>query len=78
MTVEWGGAVDRLVQYEGLVRSSSAGTVDAAKRAVLLLARAVQAQPYVLAYIDGFVVIGFGTIICLGIILFLRHAPAPR
>jgi DHA2 family multidrug resistance protein len=78
VTAESGGTVDRLTQYEDLVRGSSAGTVDAAQRAVLLLARTVQAQSYVLAYIDGFVVIGFGTIICLGIILFLRHALAPR
>lgn len=77
VSAESGMTVDRTAQYEAAVRSYVGGSVDATKRAMLLLAQAVQTQSYVLAYIDGFVVIGFGTLICLALILFLRHAPAP-
>jgi MFS transporter, DHA2 family, multidrug resistance protein len=44
-----------------------------------LLARSVQDQAYVLAYIDGFMVLGFAVIGALLLMLLLRSPPAqPR
>lgn len=40
----------------------------------MLLATAVRKQAFVLAYIDGFMVLGFGVIIALALMLLLRGA----
>ena len=44
-------------------------------RAIALLAHAVQNQAYVLAYIDGFMVLGFAVIGALLLMLLLRDPP---
>ena len=46
------------------------------KRATALLARSVQDQAYVLAFIDGFMVFGFAVIGALLLMLLLRTPPA--
>jgi MFS transporter, DHA2 family, multidrug resistance protein len=50
--------------------------VDANARATALLADAVRNQAYVLAFIDGFMVLGFAVIGVLLLMLFLRVPPA--
>jgi hypothetical protein len=45
-------------------------------RATALLARAVQSQANVLAYIDGFMLLGFAAIGALLLMLTLRDPPA--
>jgi DHA2 family multidrug resistance protein len=70
--------VDRLHAYAGAVAHRTAGASTADERAASLLANALQKQAYVLAYIDGFTVIGIGTVLCLIVILFLRPAPPAR
>ncbi len=67
---------DRLHAYAGAVAARSVGQPEANARATALLARAVQAQAYVLAYIDGFMIIGFGVIGMLLLMLCLRAPPA--
>jgi DHA2 family multidrug resistance protein len=57
------------------VGARSVGPPDASARAATLLADAVQRQAYVLAYIDGFMVIGYAVIGVLLMLLFLRAAP---
>jgi DHA2 family multidrug resistance protein len=54
----------------------SVGQVEANERAIALLARSVEAQAYVLAYIDGFMIIGFAVIGTLLLMLLLRSPPA--
>jgi DHA2 family multidrug resistance protein len=50
----------------------SVGPIEADARATALLAHSVQVQANVLAYIDGFMVIGFAVIGVLLLMLFLR------
>jgi DHA2 family multidrug resistance protein len=52
------------------------GQVEADARATALLARSVQGQAYVLAFIDGFMIIGFAAICALLLMLVLRAPPA--
>jgi MFS transporter, DHA2 family, multidrug resistance protein len=52
----------RLLDYANAVIGRAVGQVEANERAIALLARSVQAQAYVLAYIDGFMIIGFAVI----------------
>jgi MFS transporter, DHA2 family, multidrug resistance protein len=66
----------RLEQYAKAVAGRSVGDPEAAARATALLARAVQNQAYVLAYIDGFMVLGFAVIGALLLMLLLRDPPA--
>lgn len=66
----------RLQGYQGAVGGRSVGDVDAHGRATALLARAVQHQAYVLAYIDGFMFLGFAVIAGLLLMLLLRDPPA--
>ena len=66
----------RLEQYAKAVVGRSVGDPEAAARATALLARAVQNQAYVLAYIDGFMVLGFAVIGALLLMLLLRDPPA--
>lgn len=65
----------RLQQYKNAVGGRSVGESAAQGRATALLARAVQHQAYVLAYIDGFMVLGFTVIAGLVLMLALREPP---
>ena len=65
----------RLHDYAGAVMARSVGPPEASARATALLARAVGVQANVLAYIDGFMVIGFAAIGVLLLMLFLRQPP---
>ena len=67
---------ERLQSYAHAVGGRSVGEVEANARATALLAGSVQKQAYVLAYIDGFMVIGFATIGVLLLMLLLR-TPLP-
>jgi DHA2 family multidrug resistance protein len=67
--------VQRLQDYSRAVIARSIGQPDATARATVLLARAVQTQANVLAYIDGFMVIGFAAIGVLLLMLLLREPP---
>jgi hypothetical protein len=66
----------RLEQYTNAVAGRSVGAPEAAARATALLARAVQNQAYVLAYIDAFMVLGLAVIGALLLMLLLRDPPA--
>jgi DHA2 family multidrug resistance protein len=66
----------RLEDYARSIAGRSVGDPEAAARATALLARAVQSQAYVLAYIDGFMVLGFAVIGALLLMLLLRDPPA--
>jgi DHA2 family multidrug resistance protein len=65
----------RLQDYAGAVAARSVGQPQANARGASLLAHAVQVQADVLAYIDGFMVIGFAAIAVLLLMLFLRNPP---
>lgn len=67
----------RLHDYAQAVAGRSIGAPEAAGRSVALLATAVRREAYVLAFVDGFMVIGFGVIVSLLFMLLLR-APPPR
>ena len=62
--------------YARLLKGRSVGQVEANARAAALLADAVQKQAFVLAYIDGFMVLGFSVIGVLLLMLLLRTPPA--
>jgi DHA2 family multidrug resistance protein len=62
----------RLADYAQAVGGRSVGQPQAHARATALLAQAVQNQANVLAYIDGFMVLGFATIGALLLMLLLR------
>jgi MFS transporter, DHA2 family, multidrug resistance protein len=66
----------RLEYYAKFFGSRSIGDPEASARATALLARAVQNQAYVLAFIDGFMVLGFAVIGALLLMLLLRDPPA--
>ena len=66
----------RLDEFGQAVASRSVGQPEAAARATALLARSVQNQAYVLAYIDGFTILGFAVIGALLLMLLLRDPPA--
>jgi MFS transporter, DHA2 family, multidrug resistance protein len=66
----------RLQDYARAVTGRSVGQSEANARATALLARAVQDQANVLAYIDGFMIIGFAAIGALLLMLLLRAPPA--
>jgi DHA2 family multidrug resistance protein len=67
--------IERLQDYENAVMSRSVGAVAAHARGTALLAQAVRRQAYVLAFIDGFMILGFATIAGLLLMLFLRTPP---
>jgi DHA2 family multidrug resistance protein len=69
---------DRLQGYARAVAGRSIGQPDANARATALLAHSVQAQAYVLAYIDGFMIIGFAVIGMLFLMLLLRTPASPE
>ncbi len=66
---------ERLQVYAGAVAARSVGPAEASARATALLARSVQIQANVLAYIDGFMVIGFAMIGVPLMMLALRDPP---
>ncbi|HME25387.1 MAG TPA: hypothetical protein VKI44_29340, partial [Acetobacteraceae bacterium] len=66
---------DRLQGYARAVAGRSVGPPDADARATALLAHSVQNQANVLAYIDGFMIIGFAVIGMLLLMLLLRSPP---
>jgi len=66
----------RLQDYAHAVTGRSIGQAEANARATALLARSVQNQANVLAYIDGFMIIGFAAIGALLLMLLLRTPPA--
>jgi MFS transporter, DHA2 family, multidrug resistance protein len=66
----------RLQDYAQAVTSRSVGPAEANARATALLAHSVQIQSNVLAYIDGFMVVGFAVIGVLLMMLLLRDPPA--
>jgi MFS transporter, DHA2 family, multidrug resistance protein len=66
----------RLQNYVGLVGGRSAGEDEANARATALLARSVRNQADVLAYVDGFMFLGFTVIGALLLMLLLRDPPA--
>jgi DHA2 family multidrug resistance protein len=65
----------RLDEYARSVAARSIGEPEAAMRATALLARSVQNEAYVLAYIDGFMVLGFAAMVALLLMLLLRDPP---
>ena len=65
----------RLQDYAQAVNGRSVGPPAASARATGLLAHSVQIQASVLAYIDGFMVIGFAMIGVLLMLLLLRDPP---
>ncbi|MCW2240245.1 MFS transporter [Azospirillum canadense] len=77
MNIESGdpATVQRLAGTAARVVARSVGHGEAADRAAALLAATVRSQSYVLAYIDGFVVIGWFIIGGLLLIALLRPAP---
>jgi DHA2 family multidrug resistance protein len=68
----------RLQDYAKAVTPRSIGPAEANARATALLARSVAAQANVLAYIDGFMAIGFAVIGMLVLMLLLRDPPPPQ
>jgi MFS transporter, DHA2 family, multidrug resistance protein len=75
VTVGSFNTIQRLQDYAAAVIARSVGQTGANARATVLLADAVQTQANVLAYIDGFMVIGFAAIGVLLLMLFLREPP---
>jgi DHA2 family multidrug resistance protein len=67
--------IERLQDYTEAVVARSSGQTGANARATALLAHAVETQANVLAYIDGFMVIGFAGIGVLLMMLLLREPP---
>lgn len=65
----------RLQDYAHAVTARSVGPAQAAERAMALLARSVQNQAYVLAYIDGFMVLGYTV---MGVLLLMLLLRTPR
>jgi DHA2 family multidrug resistance protein len=66
----------RLQDYARAVGRRSVDQAEASARAIMLLARSVQDQANVLAYIDGFMVFGFAVIVALLLMLLFRNPPA--
>jgi MFS transporter, DHA2 family, multidrug resistance protein len=66
----------RLEGYARAVTGRSVGPPEGAARATALLGDAVRKQANVLAYIDGFMVVGFAVIGVLLLMLTLRSPPA--
>jgi DHA2 family multidrug resistance protein len=65
----------RLQDYAHAVITRSVGQAEASGRATVLLAQSVQKQAFLLAYIDGFMVIGYVVMGLLILALFLRAPP---
>jgi DHA2 family multidrug resistance protein len=66
----------RLQSYTRVVADRSDGPAQAAARATVLLAHAVQNQAAVLSYIDGFMLLGFSALGALLLMLILKAPPA--
>ena len=65
----------RLQDYPRAVAGRSVGEAEANARGTALLARSVQTRAYVLAYIDGFMILRFAVIGTLLLMLLLRSPP---
>ncbi len=65
----------RLHDYAGVLAGRSVGEAEANARATALLARSVQIQASVLAYADGFMLLGFAVFGALLTMLLLRDPP---
>jgi DHA2 family multidrug resistance protein len=65
----------RLQAYAQAALGRSVGQPEASARAIALLAQSVQNQAYLLAYIDGFMVIGYTVMGMLVLSSFLRAPP---
>jgi DHA2 family multidrug resistance protein len=78
VTVGSGLTDQRLQDYGRIVGDRSVGNTAANARATALLARAVQDQANVLAFIDGFMCVGFTVIGALLLMLLLRDPPARK
>jgi MFS transporter, DHA2 family, multidrug resistance protein len=67
----------RLQEYARAVMGRSIGQPEADARGTTLLAQAVQKQAFVLAYVDGFMILGFAVIGVLLLMLILRNPKPP-
>jgi DHA2 family multidrug resistance protein len=76
VTLGSGQTEQRLQDYAHAVAGRSTGEVEAGARATALLAHSVQNQANVLAYIDGFMLLGFAVFGVLLLMLFLRNPPS--
>jgi DHA2 family multidrug resistance protein len=71
--------VERLHEYAGALAARSVGGAQANARATALLGHSVQTQASVLAYADGFNLLGFAVVGALLMMLLLRNPPTrPR
>jgi DHA2 family multidrug resistance protein len=70
--------VARLQGYAHAVMSHSVGEPQGTARAAAILAETARKQSYVLAYIDGFMLLSFGVIAALLLMVTLRDPPAPQ
>jgi MFS transporter, DHA2 family, multidrug resistance protein len=68
----------RLADYARILFGRSGGDAEANLRATALLARSVQGQAYVLAFNDGFMVLGLAVVGVLLLMLTLRTPPPSR
>ena len=68
----------RLQAHAAAQMAHSVGPAEASTRAVGQLARTVSVQANVLAYADGFALLGYVAISCLLLVLLLRAPPARR
>ncbi len=76
VTLGSSSTVQRLQDYANAVTGRSVGEPAAHARATALLARAMRNQSYVLAFVDGFMILGFSVIAGLLLMLLLRTPPA--
>jgi MFS transporter, DHA2 family, multidrug resistance protein len=76
VTLGSGQTEQRLQDYAHAVAGRSTGEVEAGARATELLAHSVQNQANVLAYIDGFMFLGFAVFGVLLSMLFLQNPPS--
>jgi MFS transporter, DHA2 family, multidrug resistance protein len=76
VTLGSGQTEQRLQDYAHAVAGRSTGEAEAGARATALLAHSVQNQANVLAYIDGFMILGFAVFGVLLSMLFLQNPPS--
>lgn len=73
-TAETQGRIDAFAQF---LDPHAAGSIDAVAQSTVMLARTVQREALVLAYIDSFTVIGLGLLGAGLVTLFMRRPPLP-
>jgi DHA2 family multidrug resistance protein len=69
---------ERLRALTGGLSGGSASSDDAQARAVGILDATVRQQAYTLAFIDGFLIIGWAIVLCLVVLAVLRPVAIPR